>query len=209
METLKEITIEKAEVEKFLIYQSEDQQNKVLQEVEARANILNALNKASVNNETIKELNSLSQIDLWLFNEHLKVNTTMRAQHKAGKIGVQKDYRLPENLEAIRNLLIEWIEYKMNFRQWSKYEFLIFTTKWEPDLADLDKHFIKTQAKIFIEDPASLAEYQTIKLWCVYLNQQKATASQILNNRWIQDRIVNEGKGFEVNYRYFLPGRSM
>lgn len=205
-QTIEEPTIMKTE--KNLIYTNHEEVNRVTQEAQGRANMLNQILKDGLlTNNKLKEVaTSLLAIDDFIFHEQLKVNKELKKQFDAGKKNLKDEYALPQNLEMLKYALLAWCNYKGNYRNSSKYDLLTFTGEWNVDEEALENHFIRQYYKLYITGE-QIVEYQTLLSLCDYMNSAKAEPHQIHQCKFLNDRITNENRKFEPRWIYFRRER--
>ena len=178
------------ETERLLIYLNEQEINRITQEAEGRARILNKiLSFGLVTNDTLTQINSAQQIDSLIFQEQLKVNKPMAVQHKAGKKNLLDEYALPENLQALKDALTAWITYPIAIRGGNKYTYLIFSDHWSVDAEKLEREFVMRSLKIYVQD-ADLEELKTLQMIQKYLIESKAEPGQVFPSSFLDQRFT-------------------
>lgn len=193
-------------VERLLIHTNHEEVNRITQESENRANMLNQLLEHGITKDKLHELSSLASIDNFIFREQLKSNKELKKQFDAGKKNLKDEYALPQSLETLRCALLAWCNYKANYQNGSKYGFLIFSNQWNIDEEALENYFIHRQYKLYISGN-EIVEYKTLLNLCEYMNSAKAEPHQILQCKFMSDRITNENRKFEPRWIYFRRGR--
>lgn len=194
--------------ERLLIYQSEVEINRIIQETETRANLLNEiLSFGIIKNEEIKTVTrSEDSVQPYIFNEQLKTNKVMQTQHKAGKRIQFGEYSLPVNLDFLMHALLAWVRYPYP-KGADKFQHLIFTTRWEVDGEALERLFIQRQLKIYLSGE-KLLEYNEVKSLCGYLEKYKAPNNQVAQNSFFSSRIECVGQHkFEPRWQNFRTDR--
>jgi len=184
-----EDTIEIETAERLLIFQNETEINRITQEAEGRARLLNKiLSFGLVTNEALQRP---MDIDSFIFNEQLKVNKPMSTQYKAGKKNLLGEYSLPEDLQSLKDALIAWYTYPVAIRGGNKYSYLKFSDHWNLDKEKLEREFVMRQLKIYIAGD-QLAELKTLLVISDYFDETQAESGQVYTSPFWSKRFTGD-----------------
>lgn len=202
-QTLEPIPAE--ETDKLLIFQNDSEISRITNQSQGRADLLNQILKHGLltNEEITKVTSSATAIDDHIFREQLKINKELKKQFDAGKKNLKGEYELPQNLQALKDLLLAWNSYPTG-RHSDKFQHLIFIDTWRVDTAELESLFINSNLKVFVESEL-LAEWKNVEKLCEIFMRYEMPGQQIKESQFLNKRIEQYGRNlFRPRWTYFL-----
>jgi hypothetical protein len=195
-------TIEEPQTEeRLLIYENLAEMQRISQEAQTRADLLNQIRAHGLENEAIQNLTqSLTAIDDFILKRHLSENNELRRLHEAG---ISAEALLPQALQSLSYRLKALFNYRMPNRTSSKFENLLFTDSWQLDQEAMENQFIKAKAKIYLESEQQIKEFQTLEMFRNYL-QEHCPGHLIRDNYFLNTRFEVVGQGrYRIRHTYF------
>lgn len=193
------------ETEKLLIFENFQEIEKIRQEIQSRASLLNNIFAHGVTIDQVKQTTaSKASIDDFLFREQLKVNKELRKQYDAGKKNLLDEYELPKNLQDLKYALLAWHSYQPpNGRHSDKFQFLTFNRQWQVNEQALENYFTQSQMKVYVEG-GKLAEFREIEMICAYFEKNRMPSNQIHESSFLWSRIEPVGREkFKPRWQWF------
>lgn len=195
--------------ERLLIFTKQEEIDKIVEDAKIRERLLNDMLACGLSHIQIKDVAvSEKAIEQYIFSEQLKVNKALAVQFAAGKRNLIGEYALPENLENIQRLLLQFLHYPKSQRAVNKYDYLKFNGRYELDSEALEREFILRRLKFFIEG-ADVVEYRRLESMLEYFQDHRCPNNQVALISFLSDRFESVGQfKYKVRWTYFNRDRN-
>lgn len=186
--------------ERLLIFSNDPEINRITSEVQHRASLLNTLHQAGLSKQDIQTITqSPSTIEEHILKVQLSENKELAKLHRAGiKVGAD----LPAPLEKLSYQLKAWYTYSMPNRGADKFQNLVYTDSWQPDIERLELEFQMKQLKVYVEGE-QLERYRKAEQLCELLKVFDIPWNHLAQSSALSRILEINGHGIKPRWTYF------